>query len=215
MKKSENSLKRPYTVTDLYRMKLDVLEFRGPWLASFGKPEVRGAWIIYGPSFEGKTRFAMMMAKYFAQNFGKVLYDSLEEGKSKSVIDAFRDVEMETVGGNIHLLDQEPIFPDLVDRLKLRKSARFIFIDSIQYTWMEIADYKERLLKQFPDKLFIFTSHAKGRDPKGALAEAVWYDSFVKIQVEGFRAFPKSRYGGGAHFDIWAEEAEKYWAKKS
>lgn len=35
--------------------KFKVADFTGKWLASFGKPELRGAWIIYGESGGGKT----------------------------------------------------------------------------------------------------------------------------------------------------------------
>jgi len=87
-------------------------------------------------------------------------------------------------------------------------------VDSIQYTFWDVPAYKE-MLQRFPDKLFIFTSHAKGKDPKGALAEAAWFDANVKVWVEGYRAFPKSRYGGGDYFDIWAEQAQIYWTQNN
>lgn len=37
--------------------KFEVAEFDGAFLASFGKPELRGAWIVYGGSGSGKTTF--------------------------------------------------------------------------------------------------------------------------------------------------------------
>ena len=36
-----------------------VADFTGEWLATFGKPELRGAWIIFGESGSGKTHFAL------------------------------------------------------------------------------------------------------------------------------------------------------------
>lgn len=208
--KTKNALPRPYTVTDLYRKKMNVLPFDGTFLDSFGNPEVRGSWLIWGRSGEGKTRFSLQLAKYLTE-FGKVLYNSLEEGASASVREGFRSVQMETVKKRIHLLDQEPMNL-LMERLALRNAASFVIIDSIQYTFMDVQQYKQ-MLQQFPDKLFIFTSHAKGKEPKGALAESVWFDSNVKIWVEGYRAFPKSRYGGEQPFDVWPERAAQYWAE--
>lgn len=208
--KTKNALPRPYTVTDLYRKKMNVLPFDGTFLDSFGNPEVRGSWLIWGRSGEGKTRFSLQLAKYLT-GFGKVLYNSLEEGASASVREGFRSVQMETVKKRIHLLDQEPMNL-LMERLALRNAASFVIIDSIQYTFMDVQQYKQ-MLQQFPDKLFIFTSHAKGKEPKGALAESVWFDSNVKIWVEGYRAFPKSRYGGEQPFDVWPERAAQYWAE--
>lgn len=204
-----SKLQRPITVTDLYRRRMNVLPFRGRYADSFGQPEVKGSWLIWGRSSEGKTRFALQLARYLTQ-FGKVLFNSLEEGASASMRTGFKSVEMEQVSRKIHLLDQEPV-TDLTERLRLRNSALFVIIDSIQYTFMDISDYKQ-LLNDFPGKLFIFTSHAKGKEPKGSLAESVWFDSNVKIWVEGYRAFPKSRYGGEQPFDIWPERAARYWA---
>lgn len=207
--RTKNQLPRPYTVTDLYRKKMNVMKFDGAFFDAFGNPEVRGSWLIWGRSGEGKTRFSLQLAKYLTR-FGKVLYDSLEEGVSASIREGFRSVQMEIVKKRIHLLDQEPM-NTLMERLTLRNAAQFVIIDSIQYTFMDVAQYKE-MLQQFPDKLFIFTSHAKGKEPKGSLAESVWFDSNVKIWVEGYRAFPKSRYGGEQPFDIWPERAQQYWA---
>ncbi len=208
--KAKNALPRPYTVTDLYRKKMNVLQFDGAFLNAFGNPEVHGSWLIWGRSGEGKTRFSLQLARYLT-GFGKVLFNSLEEGASASVREGFRSVQMETVKNRIHLLDQEPM-EQLTERLALRNAARVVIIDSIQYTFMDVQQYKH-LLQQFPDKLFIFTSHAKGKEPKGALAESVWFDANVKIWVEGYRAFPKSRYGGEQPFDIWPERAAQYWAE--
>lgn len=201
---------RPYTVTDVYRKKMNVLAFDGAFEAAIGRPELRGSWLIYGRSFEGKTSFSLQLAKYLT-NFGKVLYNSLEEGISASLRTGLEQVEMEDVKNRIHLLDQEPM-ATMIERLKLRNSADFVIVDSIQYTFMDIPDYKE-LLSQFPHKLFIFTSHAKGREPKGSLADAAWFDANVKIWVEGFRAFAKSRYGGGEYFDIWPEQSALIYAE--
>ena len=43
--------------------KFKVADFTGKWLASFGKPELRGAWIIYGESGGGKTHLALELLK--------------------------------------------------------------------------------------------------------------------------------------------------------
>ena len=65
----------------------------------------------------------------------------------------------------------------------------------------------------FRHKLFIFISHGEGREPKGNVAKSVKYDAFVKIYVEGFKAFSQSRFGGGAEYVIWDSGARTYWGK--
>ena len=49
---------------------------------------------------------------------------------------------------------------------------------------MTYKDYIQ-LKEEFPDKLFIFISHARGKNPKGDAATSVMYDADLKIWVEG------------------------------
>lgn len=194
------AIKRALTVNDIRNFKPKTLPFDGDWLESIGCPELTGSWIIYGLSANGKTRYALQLAKYMAK-FCKVAYDSLEEGLSKSMQEAVIDVGMDQVSRNFMLLDKEPI-ADLVIRLRRRKSPDVIFIDSLQYTGMSYADY--RLLRdEFRKKLFIFISHADGREPKGNVGKSIKYDAFVKIPVIGYEAIPQSRFGGGSPYVVW------------
>ena len=62
----------------------ETANFTGPYLASFGRPELRGAWIVWGGSGSGKTTFTLMLCKYLA-GFRRVAYDSLEQGLSLSL----------------------------------------------------------------------------------------------------------------------------------
>lgn len=188
------------------------MEFDGEWLDMLGRPEMSGSWIIWGSSGSGKTRFALQLCKYLTR-FGRVAYNSLEEGDSESLARAFDDVGMTEVSKRIILLDGEPI-KELSERLLKRKSPDIIVVDSLQYTGMTYTDYK-KLKSTHRNKLFVFISHADGKEPSGQVAKSVRYDSFVKIRTEGYRAFPVSRYGGGNPFDIWAEEAEIYYRNKN
>lgn len=205
-------LRRPITVTDLYRKKFNVLEFTGVWKKLIGNPEVKGSWIIFGDSTNGKTRFMIQLAKYLGE-FGIVYINSLEEGESESIKQGFKAERMEDVKNKVYLLDNEP-FEIVLQRLrKKRNSPRFVFFDSVQFMRKFTEDNYLDLLEEFPDKLFIFTSHVKGKEPKGALAEGIRYRSFVKLFVHAYRVFPKSRFGGGQHYDIWPEAAEAYYLK--
>lgn len=102
--------------------KFVVAEFDGPFLASFGKPELRGAWIIYGGSGSGKTSFVMQVYKYLAR-FRRVAYDSLEQELSLSLQKAWERAGMEEAGNRIILLDKESL-KDLRQRLAKKQSAR-------------------------------------------------------------------------------------------
>jgi hypothetical protein len=201
--------KRALTVKDIREYKANVLPFDGEWLAAIGEPELTGAWIIWGNSANGKTRFALQLAKYLSR-FARVAYNSLEEGLSLSMQKAVADVGMNdpVVKRNFVLLDKEPI-NELKARLRKQRSAQVIIIDSLQYTGLTYSDYKT-LRDTFRNKLFIFVSHAEGREPKGNVGKSVKYDAFVKIYVEGYKANPQSRFGGGKPYVIWAEGAKKF-----
>lgn len=201
--------KRAVSVAEIYTKKFNVLPFEGEWLDAIGEPELTGTWIVWGNSGNGKTRFVLQLCKYLASLGKKVIYDSLEEGASLSMRNAFIDVGMEEVKRRILLLDAEPI-DQLIERLKKRKSADVVAIDSVQYTGMNYKDYKA-LRAMFPKKLFILISHADGKNPEGRVAKAIRFDAFVKIWVEGYKAIPTSRYGGGEPYVIWQEGADNYY----
>ena len=111
--------------------RFETVEFAGEWLASFGRPELRGTWIIWGGSGSGKTTFTLMLCKYLA-NFGRVAYNSLEQGLSLSLQKAWERVGMGEAGNSVILLNKEEL-PELRARLSKRKSPEIIIIDSVQY----------------------------------------------------------------------------------
>jgi hypothetical protein len=203
-------MKKTLGVKQFIDKKFPVMEFTGEWQQAFGKPATHGSWLVWGASGSGKTRFAVQLCKYLSK-FGKVAYDSLEEGYGVSLQRAFRETNMEEVGSRVTVLDKEPM-PELKKRLKKQKSPDIVIIDSFQYTRMTYEDYI-RLKEEFPRKLFIFISHADGHDPRGAAAQSVRYDCEVKIRVEGYRATAVSRFGGKSSYTIWHEGAAMYWSE--
>lgn len=57
-----------------------LLNFQGKWRGFFGLPQTNFFCVIHGMSGEGKTNFSVQFAKYLAENFGRVLFVSGEEG---------------------------------------------------------------------------------------------------------------------------------------
>lgn len=196
----------------------ETADFTGEYLASFGRPELRGVWLIWGGSGSGKTTFTLRLCKYLA-GFRRVAYNSLEQGLSLSLQKAWERVDMGEAGSNIILLNKEEL-PDLRVRLSKRKSPEIIVIDSVQY----LDGFGKRQLKaikqEFPDKLFVFISHEKSGQPMGFIGQLLRYDADIKIHVEGFKAFVTTRYEdpskgeGGADFIIWEQGANDYWAER-
>lgn len=195
-------------VRELLSMKFDVMQFDGSWYDAFGTPERRGVWIIWGNSGSGKTSFALQLCKYLCR-FGRVAYDSMEEGACRTMQDAIRRTGMMEVNKKFLLIDNENM-DELSIRLRRQKSPDIVVIDSFQYTRMtyrQYIDFKE----QHKRKLLIFISHAEGQLPNGRAAKGVMYDASLKIYVEGFRAFSKGRFiGPVGYYDIVPEKARQY-----
>lgn len=197
---------RAASLDQVLRTRFKVLPFEGEWKDAIGCPELTGSWIIWGNSGNGKTRFALQLCKYLCQ-FGRVAYDSLEEGVSVSLVKAIKETHMMEVRRKFVVLDKEPI-DQLTERLEKPKSPDIVCVDSLQYTGMSYEQYKA-LKERFPKKLFIWISHAEGMLPEGRVAKKVRFDSNVKVFVQAYRAEPVSRYGGGKPYIIWEEGYRK------
>ena len=190
-------------------MRKETLGLTGAWAEAFGEPERVGIWFIWGKSGNGKSSFVMQLCKELTK-FGRVAYDSLEEGAGLTMQNALRRYGMADVNRRFQVLDCEPV-SDLGERMDRRKSPDFYVIDSFQYTQMSYKEYQS-FKEAHRDKLLIFVSHADGHNPDGRSAKKVMYDAALKIYVEGFRAFSKGRFFGPAsYFTIWDEGAARYW----
>lgn len=204
-------IKRAVSVDELLKKRFTELPLEGKWKDLIGLPERSGSWIIWGLSGHGKTTFVMELAKALTK-FGKVEYNTLEEGARKSMQEAVRANRMqECRKGSFKILNKLSM-EEVRERLRRRKSAKIMITDSVQYAFLDKKSYKE-LQREFPDVLFIWISHADGKEPLGSLAKAIRYDSDVKIHVHGFRAFSRSRLNRGTvskPYTIWEEGAKEY-----
>lgn len=201
---------RAYSASEVLAKKVPSIPFEGRWREAFGEPGRAGVWLIWGQSANGKSSFAMQLARELCK-YGKVAYNSLEESIGLSFQENMERCQMGDVDGRFLILDRESM-EDLNIRLKKQRSPDFIIIDSLQYTGLNYNDYK-RLKEAHPKKLFIFISHADGDKPYGSTATKVQYDADMKILVQGYRAICKGRFipEAGKHYSIWAEAEVKYW----
>ena len=178
---------------------------------------------LFGNSGDGKSSFANILVKEFAQ-FGKVLHVVYEEGHSKSVrMNLSRSgIAKMALNGQLpngyEILDNCP-YDDLVYLLGKKQSAKVIIIDSFQYSrftkeqWLALkAKYVKG--KKSQKKIFIVISHAEGRGPRGAVATDCMFDAQIKVFVKGKIAFIKSRYEGKKNYVIWDEGAKAFWGKR-
>ena len=212
MSTRKDTRSRAISVSELYAMKRQTYALSGPWRDAFGEPERGGVWFIWGRSGSGKTSFVLQLCKELSR-FGRVAYDSLEEGASLTMKNAFIRAGMQDVARRVVLLDGEPM-ERLDERLSKHKSPEVVVIDSFQYTQMDFAAYMD-FKRRHASKLLVIISQADGTRPKGRTAVSVMYDASLKIWVEGYRAFSKGRYFGPlGYYTIWEERAEQYWTKE-
>ena len=196
------------SVEKLLRKKFKVIALPEEFKNLIGNPECAGSMIIYGPSANGKTTFAVQLVKAFCSS-KKVGYNSIEEKAKYSFQNALKRGNILSVKGKLKIWVSLSVH-ELTEELLKPKSPDVIFIDSVQYLRMtqksvnQLTNFEyKNLINQFPNKLFVFISHAKNGEPKGSLAEAIYYDADVGIYVKDFIATPlKSRYGGNTIYEI-------------
>lgn len=181
----------------------------GEWGQCLGTIDRHGVALVWGASGSGKTSGVMMLAKELCKH-GKVLWLSLEMGFSLSFRNALKRHGMADCGCRLQLLEKCSL-EELKERLGKKASPEFVVIDSLQYLGINYREYKA-LKEQFPGKLFIFISHAKGPQPSGRTAESILYDADIKVFVEGGKATTRGRFFGPRQYAvIWPEKAFDYY----
>jgi hypothetical protein len=202
-------MKKALTINNIKEATHKVIPFTGQWHEAFDKPERRGVWFIWGGS--GKSSFAMMLCEELCRH-GKVLYNSLEEGTGLSLQQKLERIDSELMKRRFNVVNES--IAELSERLKRRRSADFVVIDSFQYSGLNYDSYR-KFKEAHQNKLLIFISHADGKRPSGRSAKSVLFDASLKIWVEGFKAFSNGRFIGanGGIFTIWEEGAFKFWGE--
>lgn len=202
---------RALSPTEVLSIKNSELKFEGEWFDAFGCPDRTGVWFIWGNSGNGKTSFVMQLCKELAK-FGKVGYNSLEEGVSLSIQNAIKRYGLTEENRKVVFYNCEKM-DDLSERLKRPRQPKFVIIDSFQYTQMSYKDYIQ-FKEAHRDKLLVFISHASGTQPSGRSAVSVMYDASLKVWVQHYRAFSKGRFiGSKGYYTIWKEGAKKLWGE--
>lgn len=200
------------SASQVLAIKREPIQLDGAWGECLGKIDRSGTVLVWGRSGNGKSSAVMSLAKELTKH-GKVLYASLEEGFALSFQNTVRRFSMQDCGCSFQVVANETI-EDISKRLKKRRSADFVIIDSFQYAQLNYCRYLE-FKQAHRNKLIIFVSHADGRKPAGRAADRVLYDADLKIWVEGYKAISNGRYfGPTGECVIWEEGARRYWGTK-
>lgn len=200
---------RTLSAAQVLSIRNETLQLTGGWNEAFGEIDRHGIVFVYGPSACGKSSVALCFAKELTR-FGRVLYVSNEEGFASSLQERLRRFSIADCGARFQLVSKEPM-GELVERLKKRKSADFVVIDSIQDSQISRAEYRD-LKRLSASKMLIFVSRVEGCRPMGRLAVDIKFDADLKVWVEGGRAMSEGRYIGRAgYYDVLQQKARQYW----
>lgn len=174
-----------------------------------GNAERKGCWIIYGYEKNGKTWFALRLAKEIAK-CERVAYISAEEGLDASFTNAVKRAGI-TTSDDI-LWDEYLSIGDIVTKFKKQRSANVIFIDNLTMYSDELkpTEIKKRLLDELPNKLIVFVAHEERKEAYPAVARMAKKLAKVIFHIGGLKAFVTSRFSPGGELVIDEAKSELY-----
>lgn len=193
---------RTISVKELLQKQYITYDFNELWTDTLGKPERNFRMLVWGLPKNGKTTFCIQLAKYLTE-FGKVYYNSTEQGEGKSLQDVMKLCGADQVPGGKLMIGDRDTFEEMMEKLAKRNSPRFVFIDSLQYMYLTQDQYK-RMIKKFPHKAFIIISWSgAGDNPKGEHAKAIRYMVDITCVVKNGMAHVQSRFGPTMPYQVF------------
>lgn len=200
---------RTLSAKQVLTIKFDTIRLGGGWDECVGEIETTGIWFIWGNSGNGKTSAVVSLCKELSA-FGKVLYNSREEGVSLTMQNTLRRYGMGELGSRFQLANMS--LQELDEKTSQQRSPKFVVLDSFQFMGLTYKDFRA-FCEKHKNKMLIFVSRTRGRQPEGRAAISAMYDASCKIWVEGYKAFSKGRFvGTTGEMTIWDEGAKKYWS---
>lgn len=200
---------RTLSAKQVLTIKFDTIRLGGGWNECVGEIETTGIWFIWGNSGNGKTSAVVSLCKELSA-FGKVLYNSREEGVSLTMQNTLRRYGMGELGSRFQLANMS--LQELDEKISQQRSPKFVVLDSFQFMGLTYKDFRV-FCEKHKNKMLIFVSRTRGRQPEGRAAISAMYDASCKIWVEGYKAFSKGRFvGTTGEMTIWDEGAKKYWS---
>jgi hypothetical protein len=133
------------SLQDFQKVEFNNLEMSEEYKSLFGNPPENFCMLVYGESGNGKSTWSINFAEYLANNHGKVLFNSSEEGLGETL-------KRKLIDKNSQYLDlsQCKNFENLKAALPKKGKYRFLFIDSINDMNLTVRDLQE--LRAMDDK---------------------------------------------------------------
>ncbi len=175
---------------ELAKKSFDMLSFKGRFGQLIGSPEPNFYMLVYGKAGAGKSNFSYQFAEYLANNHGRTLYISGEEGLSA------------TVSQKINFNSAKSEYLDFADLKNVNQISsavntnkyRFIIIDSLTTLKFEPADIANLRQKHPHLGVVCINQATKQGDARGS--NEFNHDAQVLIKVDnGIATTEKNRYG--------------------
>ncbi|HMO62227.1 MAG TPA: hypothetical protein PKC39_08270 [Ferruginibacter sp.] len=198
----------------------DIKTLTPEFKACFGDIDEAFDIIFFGDSSNGKTNAVAAFIDQLLSIFpgAKCNYISYEEGHGKTMRELLvHRFKLNEKHGNCLTLYENYSYEQLQYYIGRKQTAKIWVFDSIQASGLsydDIAALKKKYVMGKAKKIFIFISWADGKLPAGATAKAVRYYANIKVRVEGFIGFIRSRYGTQKNYVVWEEGAKQYWLKR-
>lgn len=196
---------RAYSYEDIERITFKNIKVDDEWKEHLGEPQLGNShWLVYGGSGHGKTSYVLQVVKQICAQNQKVHYNTSEEGMKKGFKLALKRNNMKGVSGfNYHQENME----QLTARLVRKRQPKIVVIDSVQYFFRKKrSEHYFEFISQFHDTTFIWISGADGKKPKGIIADDIYYDADIVVNVTDYQAvIEKNRFEAYGPRFIWEE----------
>lgn len=202
---SYKNSKKIISCAQLKTMQFQSLNFQGKWDKFFGLPSISFYCILHGLSGEGKSTFAIQFANYLANNFGKVIYISGEEGFSKTFKDKFIYTSADSV--SLEVADLRT-YDDIIREVRI-ETYNFIFIDSLDC--MKIDAEKMKKIRTIYKNSAIISISQSTKDGQMRGSYEIVHDSDIAVKVEnGIATTTKNRFQEkGTTFNVFEEMTDQ------
>lgn len=182
--------KQIYSIKALREKNFKTLELNGVYGPLFGNPERKFTAECYGESGSGKSVFLLQFANYFAKNFGKVLYNSHEEGASQTIQERINNFDIDAT--KLFVADALP-FEIMCEKIE-RNYYRLLIIDSVKYmgfTFAQLKELRARFAKRWLSVIMVDFGKSQGNPQSGV---DLLHAADVKMFFRDGRIYSVSRY---------------------
>jgi uncharacterized protein YcfJ len=193
IKKNQGDNVKVMSLDAFKQVKIDTLDVESrssEFYKVLGNPTGNFRMMIYGENYNGKSTYAVKLADFLSKNFGRVLFNSSEEGLSTSLQNKAKELTSNMLDFSFY-----KTYNELIKYLKKSDTLkpRFVVIDSVNDMGMSIDDLKELIALDTQRAIIYVMQATKGGTFKGQNDFA--HEADIKIKIENYiPIIDKNRY---------------------